>query len=215
MRIDNVCRASPVFRKVHVEYARQHTMDMEIVHSVAFPHTVFDLPILGVDLVVVKGRPSMAILDFSPMPPPSCDGDGDGDGDGGGDGDGESQRVHRAFRSLKSLHPLVTEASRREVPAWGRPIFSSECVFVQHPTVHLFAEFAMDALAMYAHHAARSRPETSADRQKVIRAAHRKYCVHQLQNQRTLAVLAAAFGGDLARAYMRDVMFDADPVGEV
>ena len=39
-------------------------------------------------------------------------------------------------------------------------------------------------------------------------AAHKRYCTQQLQNSKTRQVLEAAFGGEFAERYMREVMFD-------
>ena len=188
MHIDNVCRSSSVFRKVHIEYAQHVQMDMEIVHSVAFPHSAFDLPILGMDLVCIQGVPTMGILDLSPVLPE------------------QQQEIQRAFQNLQSLHPIGV-GKRREIPAWGRRIFSEQCVFLDKPSIALFTNVALDTLALYKHFALRSAPQTKTE--PLVRAAHRLYCVNQLQNQRTRAVLAASFGADVAESYMREVMFDA------
>ena len=39
-------------------------------------------------------------------------------------------------------------------------------------------------------------------------AAHERYCTQQLQNSKTRQVLEAAFGGEFAERYMREVMFN-------
>jgi phycocyanobilin:ferredoxin oxidoreductase len=41
-----------------------------------------------------------------------------------------------------------------------------------------------------------------------IRAAHTRFCDKQLENDKTRRVLEAAFGKEVARRYMREVLFD-------
>ena len=45
-----------------------------------------------------------------------------------------------------------------------------------------------------------------------IHAAHHRYCEQQLANDKTRRVLEAAFGGEVAARYMREVMFDCEPL---
>ena len=53
-------------------------------------------------------------------------------------------------------------------------------------------------------------PTSRAQRRRLelVHAAHRRFCERQLENDKTRRVLEAAFGADLAAAYMREMMFD-------
>lgn len=175
MTIDNAMRTSKAFRKVHVEHATT-TTGLDILHSVAYPRPHADAPILGMDLVCFKGRPTMGICDLS----------------GGG---------------LESyLAYTGTSGARREIPEWGRTLFSSECVFLDSPSLDEFSDFLADVARRYAV-AVEAMPDAPAHRHRYRSNFEKVYCDTQCQNPRTYAVLANAFGPRAAEDYMRDIMF--------
>lgn len=175
MAIDNVMRTSEAFRKVHVEHATTAT-GLDILHSVAYPRAHADAPILGLDLVCFKGRPTMGICDLS----------------GGG---------YEGFLSYKGIG-----GTRRELPEWGRALFSSECVFQDSPSLDEFSDFLEDVARRYAA-AVEAMPEAPAHRRRFRTNFEKVYFETQCQNPRTYGVLANAFGPREAEDYMRDIMF--------
>jgi hypothetical protein len=94
----------------------------------------------------------------------------------------------------------------RDMPAWGRQLFSKQCVFVDRPDLDEFSDFLQRAVASYAA-AVESMPPASAGRRRYRQNFKSLYRDAQCQNPRTFAVLAAAFGPDLAGRYMEEVMF--------
>lgn len=175
MTIRNRLYSSDTFRKIHVEHACTPG-GLDILHHVAFPRPDRDAPILGMDLVCMKGRPTMGICDLS----------------GGG------------------LEHLIAEKHpgglRREIPEWGRSLFSKQCVLIDRPDIDEFAQFLESTAHVYAD-AVDVMPIAPVHRQKYRENFKILYRDAQCQNPRTYAVLAAAFGPDLAERYMREVMF--------
>ena len=152
------------------------TGGLDILHSVAFPWPGKDAPILGMDLVCAKGSPTMGIVDVS----------------GGG-----------LERLLAGRHP---GGISRDIPEWGRSLFSKECVLVDRPDMDEFSEFLERTAHAYAS-AVESLPPAPAHRRRYRENFKVLYRDAQCQNPRTFAVLAAAFGPDLAARYMEEVMF--------
>lgn len=180
MSIRNAFFTSESFRKVHVELATSDTMD--VVHSVAFPRINLDVPVLGIDLVRVKGTPTMAIADVSFA---------------------NDEWVEDVLR-LQRAHGIHV-IPRRDIPEWGADIFSEACAFLDKPPEDLFETYAMDLVDMYATRSSLAQhcwdKERLAERQRV-------YCRSQLRNSKTRQVLAAAFGAEAAERYLREVMFE-------
>ena len=183
MTLRNECLTSHTFRKVHIEHATC-AGDLEIVHHVAYPHTTHDIPILGIDMISKKGYPTMAIADISGASPWSL-----------------TDAVYRTQR-----HHSMHIYKRRDLPDWGKPIFSASCVFLDAPNPLVFQLYVKDLLEVYLQYAATQHP-SHLNRAKRTHEQH-LYCTHQLQNDRTRTVLQKAFGSELADGYMREVMFD-------
>ncbi len=149
---------------------------LDILHSVAYPRPGKDAPILGMDLVCAHGKPTMGICDVS----------------GGG-----------LEALLAGRHP---GGLRREIPEWGRSLFSRQCVFVDRPDMGEFSAFLERTARAYAA-AVESLPPAPEHRRRYRQNFKTLYRDAQCQNPRTYAVLAAAFGPDLAERYMQEVMF--------
>lgn len=176
MTIRNECLTSETFRKVHIEHATYG--DLDIVHHVAFPHFSYDIPILGIDMIQKKGIPTMAIADVSGK----CG-------------------FEYAIVELQNRHK-IHDQKKRELPDWGREIFSEHCVFLDAPNPEVFESYVADLLKVYIDFAMHQGPCITNRKQEQIR-----YCTHQLQNTRTRSLLQKAFGMTLADGYMQDVMF--------
>ena len=191
MSITNQCWSGPGIRKFHLEVAcvegthASNPIRLDIVHSVTFPDPAFDLPILGIDLVAVNDVVTMAIADASPTSP--------------------------AFNLPDGYCvPPKPPGLPREWPEWGRGIFGPDCVLLDRPEdPSAFVDYALSLALLHFEHVAQASPDETfmATRAK----AQARYCLQQRRNSRTRAVLAKAFGPDLADAYMRDVMFDYPP----
>ena len=104
------------------------------------------------------------------------------------------------------LRPPKGGAPGRTMPDWGRRLFSKQCVFVDRPDLEDFAAFLERAARTYAA-AVESLPPAPEHRRRYRKNFKTIYGNTQCQNPRTFAVLAAAFGPDLAARYMEEVMF--------
>ncbi|MGF1493633.1 MAG: phycocyanobilin:ferredoxin oxidoreductase [Microcoleaceae cyanobacterium] len=186
--IENRCYQTPQFRKLHLELAKVG-QNLDILHCVMFPRSDYALPIFGTDLVGGRGQISAAIVDLSPTTP---------------DQD-LPQDYQLALRGLS-----VKEFTQpREIPEWG-DIFSKFCLFVRPANPQEEAQFlrvVTTYLGIHCHFA-RSQTPVSAEQQRQILDAHRRYCTQQRQNDKTRRVLEKAFGSEWAEYYMNSVLFD-------
>lgn len=190
LRLRNRCFQDDIFRKVHIERALMDPIDAEILHSVAFPRVTHTAPILGIDVVVLHGDVTMCIADATPVVGPTTD---------------------PAVRELQARHgiPDLMAAHARELPDWGKAIFSDDCVFLNRPTPEAADAFLEYAVALT--RLVRGAPAMLSEDPEAVRTEHARYCAHQRRNSRTRVVLAKAFGDDMARDYMSMVMFDFPP----
>lgn len=102
----------------------------------------------------------------------------------------------------------------------GTHIFSRHCVCVSprdDDDVQAFADYAIALLGVHlaaAYQAYKAEPRT----ERAVAAtaeAHARFCEHQLRNDKTRRILAAALDDAFADEYMRRVLFDASPAGAV
>ncbi|AFY68978.1 phycocyanobilin:ferredoxin oxidoreductase [Thalassoporum mexicanum PCC 7367] len=189
--IKNYCYQSPTFRKLHIEVARIGD-NVDILHCVMYPHSCYELPIFGADLVGTKHGISAAIADLSPTVP-----------------------LSEAFTSqLNQWQPQTQHFSQpRELPAWGS-IFSPYCIFVrlnEAAEEKLFLELVQNYVTLncqVANHLAATGQNKTGDRQQEILAHQQFYCAQQRQNDKTRRILEKVFGAEWADRYINTVLFD-------
>lgn len=169
MQVENTFRASDTYRKIHIEYARLPNVEFEIVHHVAYPRVSTDLPIVGLDILFSRGNATMAIADLSSSSSSSC-----------------SEKFE-----------WTCGGKRRQIPDWGLPIFSEQCLFVSDPDT---SQIAKDAVAFVEW----ARRKTTNERKD--QRFQTTYCEQQRKNMKTRGMLAAAFGPERADEYM-EIMF--------
>ena len=187
LAIRNEIFQNDTFRKMHLEMAAGP--EVGILHSVVFPRHEYDLPILGIDIVTLRGKVTMCIADTSPvtedltLPTTYVDG----------------------VRGLQATHGLQ-RFPRRDIPEWGKQIFSGLVVMLDHPeSVDSFVEYALALTAFHMDYASRAKPDPrSLDR---IAACQLRYCTRQLSNTRTRTMLSRAYSPEIADEYMQTMMF--------
>lgn len=180
MTITNACYSNRLFRRVHVEHAETN-QGLQIMHYVAYPHPEKDIPIFGIDLLYTSEKSIMGILDFSLDP----------------------QRDY-----WKSLFGMVTDkhaigGTPRDLPSWGKSIFSDACVFVQEPDIDAFTACALELQHVYIQSSWTAGVVLQGDHADF----HHRYSMCQRQNAKTKGMLAASFGNTWAEEYMT-FMFD-------
>lgn len=203
MQIENRVYESFCFRKLHLEVAVQQD-GLQVLHCVMFPRLDFDLPILSMDIVAVKGRPTLAVVDPCPV------------------------TVHQTLPSLyessvRSLQSKYNVESNRVIPEWGKDIFSPLCVCMRPSSPEDVGTFIKYALALFDFHTQFARlcnpitvggqqtQDQVLSRRKEIYEAHMRYRRRQLENDKTRRVLDKAFGAALSDDYMSQFMFDVEP----
>lgn len=177
MTIQNTFAKNHLFRYVHIEHART-SQDIDILHHVAYPYPERDIPILGMDVLMHHGEPTMLIVDMS---------------------------LDRQLPMWKHLvdRCISVQGTEREMPAWGRPIFSDGCVFVSKPGGCNLEEQLCRLQMAYAQLAMTAGVRPGVDHT----AFHKLYCMQQRKNEKTRNMLRMAFGESMADHYMDKVMF--------
>lgn len=157
---------------------------LQVLHCVAFPRPLYDLPILGCDLVSFNGKVSLGIIDLSPLA-----------------ADKQLPDVFAsAMRKLIDKHHM---AGNREVPEWGKAIFSDYCVCIRpkdDAEAKAFVEYAIEVINIFHQVSAMALPVKSQKtaRVKALADNQRRYCEFQQKNDKTSVVLGVSFGEECA-----------------
>ena len=121
---------------------------------------------------------------------------------------------------MKTMHELqemlLTDPSnQRQVPEWGKAIFSPLCVCMTPKDGLELAGFMKYAVALQRAHimlASLLQPvEEGSSKHKELLEAHSLFVEKQLENKKTLRVLEQGFGTEWSTRYMQDLMFDFNP----
>ncbi|PNH02975.1 Phycocyanobilin:ferredoxin oxidoreductase [Tetrabaena socialis] len=64
--LENRVYCSKIFRKLHVEIGMRQD-GLQVLHVTIFPRYSYDLPIFGLDIVMVEGRTTLAVVDCCPL----------------------------------------------------------------------------------------------------------------------------------------------------
>jgi len=187
--IDNHVFESPVFRKLHLEIGMSPS-GTEIVHAVMHPRTTLDLPVLSIDAIVLAGKPRMSIADPCPVTH-------------------DLSLPLDYAANVKKLQHLHGVQSSREPPAWGMAIFSECLVLTNGEHQDAFWAYVDDLMVYHLQRAERWPIGEGFDGNEVV-AAHSRYRVCQLQNERTRGMLTGILGGspEVADEYMRYIFDD-------
>jgi phycocyanobilin:ferredoxin oxidoreductase len=190
LTIQNRCYQSPQFRKLHIELAKVGA-NLDILHCVMYPHFDYALPIFGTDLIGNKTGISAAIVDISPTVP-------------------LPDSISESIKQWQHHQPSFSQP--RELPAWGKEIFSEFCVFVRPQSAaeeDLFIQTVEKYCLQVCQTASDSSIKLESQAQKdAIQDRQRHYCQQQQQNDKTRRILEKAFGKDWADRYMNTVLFD-------
>ena len=152
------------------------------------------------DIVSGRGQVSAAIVDLSP-------------GTAAGLLDQSYRTALLAFSSdLGTEIGPSSYQQPRDLPDWGKKIFSEFCCFVKPTTEaeeHQFLQQAKGYLNVHIHQALVRAPRP--ERLPEFLERQRYYCAQQQQNDKTRRVLEKAFGNQWAERYMTTVLFDMPP----
>ena len=187
--IENHCYQAPQFRKLHLELAQLGDR-LNILHCVMFPHSNYELPIFGVDLVGSQDGIGAAIVDLSPV---------------------TSDRVlPKSYSKVLANLAKIRFSQPRNLPEWG-DIFSEFCLFVRPSNSYeerLFFERVQKYLALHCQTALNESPVSSRVQQEQILSGQRYYCAQQQQNDKTRRVLEKSLGRTWTERYITQMLFD-------
>lgn len=190
--IENRCYQTPEFRKLHLELARIGK-NLDILHCVMFPRAEYGLPIFGCDIVSGRGQVSAAIVDLSPST---------------ATGHLNASYTTAIAQAMTAIDGQAYEQPR-DLPEWGRRIFSEVCCFVKPISAAEEQQFLQQAQAYLSVHVQQALNRAPMpDRRAEFLDRQRYYCRQQQQNDKTRRVLEKAFGPQWAERYMTTVLFD-------
>lgn len=189
MRLENVCYESPVFRKMHIEYGEIGD-EFRVLHCVLSPKIVYPVPIFGADIIQRGSKTTFCITDVSPVTK-------------------DLMLPTEYLVPLQHLkRNLIRTASLRQMPAWGRDIFSEACLCLSpksNECVHRWFRYTLSAHKFYLDAAAQTPRQWDFVE---IYDAHLAYAEAQRKNEKTRAILEYHFGKNFADLYMNQVLFD-------
>ncbi|MGB3788964.1 MAG: phycocyanobilin:ferredoxin oxidoreductase [Phormidesmis sp.] len=186
--IENRCYQTPQFRKMHLELAKIGK-NLDILHCVMFPRLEYELPIFGCDIVSGRGQISAAIVDLSAA---TAEG-----------------RLTGEYISRLSQIAWSSYSHPRDLPDWGKRIFSDFCCFVKPTTPAEEQQFLSQTKTYLSIHVQTALSKLPVpERRAEFLSRQRYYCKQQQQNDKTRRVLEKAFDPQWAERYMTTVLFD-------
>jgi len=200
--IQNSVWRTKSFRKIHIELAtffnkKGEGTGLDVLHCVVFPdpeavgHTV---PMFGCDLVCVKSKITAAIVDLSPV-----------SSDKKLPADYLEAFERRAGKFTKFTSP-------RDLPEFGKLIFSDQCQFVRpvdDAEEAMFVDLCREVLSLHCE-LADTRLGIKHEKRSVQEAVDGQtyYCEQQSKNDKTRRILNQSFGVEWTDMYMAQVLFD-------
>ncbi|GLC43951.1 hypothetical protein PLESTB_000213300 [Pleodorina starrii] len=204
LQLENRVYCSRAFRKLHVEVGIRQD-GLQVLHVVLYPRYNYDLPIFGLDIVMVNGRVTLAVVDCCPVR----------------HGLKLPQQYMETMALLQRTFLEGTDPSARRIPDWGAASFSPLALCITPTTPEELAAFAKYAVALHRAHLSLSlnaEPvvaapgnRRAASKLQELQEGQKRFCDNQLANKKTRRVLEAAFGAEWTDAYMSKLMFDFDP----
>ena len=185
--IENEFHKAKGFRKLHIEVA-EFSRNLKILHCVFFPDPNYDIPIFGMDLVMINSTVSAAIVDLSPV----------------------SKNQNTKYEKTLSAVDKSCFSTLRDIPKWGN-IFSKNVFFASlknESEKKLFCEIVdlyLSTLIKLSKQA-----KLDCDSKKIEeRILHQKnYCIQQMKNDKTSMVLKNYFDEKWVDDYIKNVLFD-------
>jgi hypothetical protein len=170
---------NPLFRHVHLEY--YWTNKIEVIHVNHFPNPLTNLPIFGLDVIVLGDKITGFFMDFTHL-----------------------TENHPALESLLiSLRNTLVLSQDRKLPEWA-DIFSKNfvCVVPDQQEVEKLFSNSLYVTKEYLDYIRRyiSMYEKNISLQN-------KYCSGQKKNQKTLKALSVDIGEEKAKSFMENNLF--------
>lgn len=170
---------NPLYRHIHLEY--YWTGKIEVIHVNHFPNPLTDLPILGLDVIVLGNKITGFFMDFTP-----------------------TVKDHPSLDSLSiSLRNSLTLSQDRKLPEWC-DIFSKNFICVVPDQQEVEGLFN-DSLAVVKTYLDYIKHYISAYEKNI--SLQNKYCKGQKKNEKTLKALSVDIGEEKAKSFMENNLF--------
>lgn len=188
MTLENEVWVGERFRRMHVETGITED-GFSVLHCVIHPDPRTTMPIFGCDIARRGTTTTLCITDLSPV----------------------EDRLPRSIRNAmtRMQDDMITVCAPRTIPAWGKEIFSEECVCVRPLTPQGTIEWIRYTLTLHSYYLEKVRLATLAPEAQHpdILEAHSRYARNQKQNEKTAQVLVRYFGSDWTRQYVDTMLF--------
>lgn len=174
---------SPLFRHIHFEY--YHTKKIEVIHVNHFPNPLTNLPIFGLDIIVLGNKITGFFMDFTP-----------------------SVEKHPYLDSLLIAFKYSLKLSQeRKLPDWAN-FFSQNfiCIVPDSGEIDIIFNNSIDIFKDYIAYL----EKYIYAYEKNIKAQN-KYCIGQKKNDKTLKALSVDIGEEKAKSFMENNLFPEIP----
>jgi hypothetical protein len=170
---------SPLYRHIHFEY--YHTKRIEVIHVNHFPNPLTDLPIFGLDMIVLGNKITGFFMDFTP-----------------------STKKHPVLDELlTSFRKSLPLSEDRKLPEWANFFGKNFVCIVPHPDeVQKIFDSSVDVVNDYLAYV----QKYIVTYEKNVKAQN-KYCIGQKKNDKTLKALSVDIGEEKAKLFMENNLF--------
>ncbi|NDJ62509.1 MAG: hypothetical protein GYB67_15380 [Chloroflexi bacterium] len=184
-------------RKVRVTYLDGGDA-AQIMTTMAFPHTTYDLPIFAADMLSFRGAPHLIVIDHQVLFKADADYD------------------RRYIAPLRPVYERYAHLPTRErtLPAWTEKFFSRYTHY-SRPTVAYVPEVLAvyrDYWDIYLDHVAAAEPPPP-ERAPHVHAQQAAYCADHIANEQAEGMLQKLFGEAFYEAFVHRFLFDVHPAG--
>lgn len=174
---------NPLFRHIHLEY--YWTKKIEVIHINHFPNPLVNLPIFGLDAIVLGNKITGFFMDFTP-----------------------SVGKHPALDMLLiSFRNSLSLSEDRKLPEWAN--FFSEnfvCIVPNQDEIEKVFDNSIYVLNEYLNYV----KSHIVIYEKNVKAQN-KYCIGQKKNDKTLKALSVDIGEEKAKSFMENNLFPEIP----
>ena len=185
--IENQFHKAKGFRKLHVEIA-EFSNSLKILHCVFFPDPIFNIPIFGLDVVMVNNIVTAAIVDLSPV----------------------SSTINLELESLLIKANIDDFGIKRKIPEWGE-IFSKYVFFASlknNEDQNYFYKIVDEYLNILVNITKDILPDDEPNNLKERIYYQKRYCIQQMKNEKTSMVLLKYFDEKWVNRYIKEILFD-------
>lgn len=174
---------NPLFRHIHLEY--YWTKKIEVIHINHFPNPLMNLPIFGLDAIVLGNKITGFFMDFTPSV-------------------GKYPNLDDLLISFKKSLPLSQD---RKLPEWAN-FFSQNFICIV-PDANEIQKMYDNSIYVFNEYLKYIKIHISIYNKNI--EAQNKYCIGQKKNDKTLKALSVDIGQEKAKLFMENNLFPEIP----